>query len=156
MSSQEVLHQRISRIMQLCCLESKAISHDKALLSKEASTSTNNTKASLAQRGTVNDFFFWPGRVVFVFFRVSSFTQKKEYRFSKKKILLIYLTQGVSAMKPSELHDRLNLSKAGIFREAIQILLAKKITGRAFLDLNENHFTFYAIWHIYRWAGGFF
>ncbi len=42
--------------MQLCCLEFKAISHDNALLSKEASTNTN-TKASLAQRSAVNDFF---------------------------------------------------------------------------------------------------
>jgi hypothetical protein len=65
--------------MQLRCLESKAISHGKALLSKEASTSTN-TKASLAQRSAVNDFF-GPEWVVFVFFRVLSFTQKK-----KKKV----------------------------------------------------------------------
>ncbi len=45
---------KIIRIMQLCCLESKAISHDKALLSKKASTSMN-TKASLAQRSAVNE-----------------------------------------------------------------------------------------------------
>ncbi len=44
-----------SRIMQLCCLESKVMSHDKALLSKAASTSTN-AKASLAQRSW---FFFF-------------------------------------------------------------------------------------------------